>query len=91
MFSVGAAGFRRVSTGFLRASTGFLRVFAVSRQDPAPFSKKNSKIIKTISKGVTWSCFALKGALGFQHPLQTGSVRPGASLQVPVAVKVLKN
>ena len=50
MFSVGAAGFLRVSTGFLWVSTGFLRVAAVSRQDPAPFSKKQLKIDKTISK-----------------------------------------
>ena len=40
----------RAFYGFLRVFYGFLQVFcgfcAVSRQDPAPFAKKNSKLIK---------------------------------------------
>ena len=50
MFSVGAAGFLRVSTGFLWVSTGFLRVSAVCRQDPAPFSKKKKRKIDNNKK-----------------------------------------
>ena len=65
MFLVGAVGFLRVFYGFLQ----------VSRQDPAPFSKKNSKIMKITSQKVSPSLvFAPKELRDSSTPFQLNSV-----------------
>ena len=65
-----STGFYGFSMGFYGFSAGFLRLAA---RIP-PHLLKKLKIDNNNLKSVTWSCFAPKGAFGFQHPLQTGSV-----------------
>ena len=60
MFSTGFYGLFTGFYGFCASFCGYIR------QDPAPFSRKNSQ---QVSPGLV---FAPKGASGFQHPVQTG-------------------